>query len=67
MRAPEKHVALWLVFLAGAAAAVLGVTQLLLMRHLGTAGAETVLGLVLLAWVIFHPARVPEDAQLDDL
>jgi hypothetical protein len=56
-KAVEKHVALWLVFAAGLAAAVLGVYELLDVRHLPLALAEAAGGLALIAWVIFHPAR----------
>lgn len=61
--APEKHAALWLVFAAGVAAAVWGVYLLLGLRDLAQASLETAGGLGLIAWVMFHPARVPEEAR----
>lgn len=60
-----KHVALWLVFLAGLGTAVYGVYLLLGLRHLEAASLQAAGGLALIAWVIFHPARVPEDAPAD--
>lgn len=63
--APEKYVAISLVFLAGVAAAVYGVFLLLTDRHVETASLEAAGGFALLAWVIFHPARVPEHPGLE--
>jgi hypothetical protein len=65
MHGLEKHVALWLVFLAGLGAAIYGVYLLLGLRHVELAAAQVGGGLALVAWVIFHPARVPEDAPAD--
>jgi len=62
--AVEKHVALWLVFAAGLAASVYGVYELLGRRNVASAVAQALGGLLLIAWVIFHPARVPDDARL---
>lgn len=59
----EKHVALWLVFAAGIAAAVYGIYLLVGLRDLAQASLETVGGLALVAWVLFHPARVPEESR----
>jgi hypothetical protein len=60
----EKYVGLWLVFCSGLLAGVYGLVMILLERHVGPAAAETVGGLCLIAWVIFHPARVPERARI---
>lgn len=58
----EKHVGLWLVFGAGVLAGVYGIVMFLLARPEAPAAVETAGGLVLVAWVIFHPARAPERA-----
>ena len=52
-----QHVTLWLVFAAGLFAGVTGVFLLLQKSHLGFATAATAGGLMLLAWVMLHPAR----------
>jgi hypothetical protein len=56
--APEKHLALWTVFLAGVLAAVYGIYLLVGLRHVGLAAGDAAGGLALIAWVMFHPARV---------
>ena len=61
--APEKHLALWLVFAAGLVASTYGVYQLLGLRNIGLAAAQAAGGLALIAWVIFHPARAPGSAR----
>jgi hypothetical protein len=62
-QAPEKHLALWLVFAAGLVASVYGVYQLLGLRNVGLGAAQAAGGLALIAWVIFHPARAPENVR----
>jgi hypothetical protein len=61
--AAEKYVGLWLVFCSGVLAGVYGIVMVLLEQHVGQAAAEAAGGLGLIAWVIFHPARVPEGAR----
>lgn len=46
------------VALAGAAAAVAGVALLVLGRTLDFAAAATLAGFGIVAWAVFHPARV---------
>ena len=59
MRGPiAPYVGLGVVFVSGVVAAVAGVALLLLEQHLGVGAAEAAGGFTLLAWVIFHPARV---------
>ena len=55
-----KHLGLWLVFGAGAAAAVYGVFLFLTFDEPEFASAWAACGFALLAWVIRHPARPPE-------
>ena len=57
-QAVVKHVALWLVFLVGLSAAVYGFYLLVGLRHVEFAAVQSAGGLALVAWVIFHPARV---------
>jgi hypothetical protein len=64
-RALEKYVGLWLVFASGVLAGIYGMVMLLLEHHVAPAAAESVGGLGLVAWVIFHPARVPEGARIE--
>lgn len=61
----EKYVGLWLVFVSGVLAGIYGIVMLLLERHVGPAAVETAGGLGLIAWVIFHPARVPNGARIE--
>jgi hypothetical protein len=63
--APEKHVAILLVFLAGLCGAVYGFFQLVLSHDYDFAAPQAAGGLALIAWVLFHPARVPESASLE--
>lgn len=50
-----------LVLLAGIFAGVSGVALLVLDRHEAFALTATACGLALVAWVMFHPARVATD------
>ena len=59
-----KLLGLLLVFAAGIAASVIGFARLALVRDLDTSSVLAAGGLALVAWVIFHPARVPEDVPL---
>lgn len=52
-----KHLGMLLVFAAGLVAAVYGVSMLVLVRDFDVALAQAVGGLVLVVWVILHPAR----------
>jgi hypothetical protein len=61
----EKYVGLWLVFASGLLAGIYGFVMLLLEHHVGSAAAEAIGGLGLIAWVIFHPARAPERAGIE--
>jgi hypothetical protein len=61
----EKYVGLWLVFCSGVLAGVYGLVMVLLERHVGPAAVEAAGGLSLIAWVIFHPARAPEQARAE--
>ena len=63
-RSPWRYVALLAVFVIGVLAGVYGFAMLVLLRDLDVALAQAAGGLALVAWVIFHPARVPEHAQL---
>lgn len=58
--APEKIAGMWLVLLAGIGGAIYGVALLALSRHVDIAAGQAACGLALIAWVIFHPTRVPE-------
>ena len=59
-----KHLALLAVFGAGLVAAVFGFVRLVLVQDLDVASVQAAGGLSLVAWVIFHPARVPEDVRV---
>jgi hypothetical protein len=61
----EKYVGIWLVFASGVFAGIYGVVMLLLEHHVGSAAAEAIGGLGLVAWVIFHPARAPDSARIE--
>jgi hypothetical protein len=58
-----KHLGLLAVFGTGLIAAVYGFVRLVLVQDLDVASAEAAGGLSLLAWVIFHPARAPENVR----
>lgn len=62
-RAPEKYVGIWLVFSVGVLAGIYGLVMVVLERDVGQAAAEAAGGLGLIAWVMFHPARVPDQAR----
>jgi divalent metal cation (Fe/Co/Zn/Cd) transporter len=53
--------AVFLVLLAGISAGVSGVALLVLDTHEPFALTATACGLALVAWVMFHPARVATD------
>jgi hypothetical protein len=55
--APEKLVALWLVFSLGVLAGVYGVVLFLLGHTVEPSLALAAGGLSLVGWTIFHPAR----------
>jgi hypothetical protein len=56
--AAERHLGLWLVFSLGVLAGVYGVVLFLIGNDVQPAVALAAGGLSLVAWVIFHPARV---------
>jgi hypothetical protein len=64
-RALEKYVGLWLVFASGVLAGIYGIVMLLLEHRVELAAAEAAGGFGLIAWVMFHPARVPEGARIE--
>ena len=55
-----KHLGLLAVFATGLVAAVFGFARLALLQDYDASSVDAVLGLALVAWVIFHPARQPE-------
>lgn len=60
-----KHLGLLAVLGAGMLAAVYGVAMLVLLRDPDVNSVQAAGGFALVAWVIFHPARVPEDARAE--
>jgi hypothetical protein len=62
-QALAKHLGIPIVFVTGVLAAIHGVVLIVLLRLLTLASLEAAGGFVLVAWVIFHPARVPDDAR----
>lgn len=62
MRSPAKYLGLLAVFATGVVAAVFGFARLALLHDIDGAAPAAVLGLALVAWVIFHPARVSEES-----
>ena len=64
MRSPAKYLGLLAVFATGVVAAVYGFARLALLHDIDGASVVAILGLALVAWVIFHPARLPDDPLL---
>jgi hypothetical protein len=56
--AADSHLGLWLVFSLGVLTGVYGVVLFLIGHDAEPAVALAAGGLSLVAWVIFHPARV---------
>jgi hypothetical protein len=61
----RKHLGLWLVFAAGVVFGVVGVYFVVRDQNLARGIAEAVGGLALVAWVLFHPARLADSASAE--
>ncbi|MBV8258448.1 MAG: hypothetical protein JO073_11590 [Actinobacteria bacterium] len=60
----QKHLGLWLVFAAGVVFGVVGVYLVVRDESMAIGIVEAVGGLGLVAWVLFHPARVADGARV---
>ena len=61
----RKHLGLWLVFATGVVFGVAGVYLVVRNESLATGIVEAVGGLALVAWVMFHPARLADSASAE--